>query len=42
MSDLTGRLRQVQIVLNQQAKEPLEIPASWLQLRALGNVLSFC
>ena len=41
MSDLTGRLRQVQIVLNQQAKEPLEIPASWLQVRALGNVLSF-
>ena len=41
MSDLTGRLRQVQIVLNQQAKGPLEIPASWLQLRALGNVLSF-
>jgi ABC-2 type transport system ATP-binding protein len=41
MSDLTGRLRQVQIVLNQEAKQPLQIPASWLELRALGNVLSF-
>jgi ABC-2 type transport system ATP-binding protein len=41
MSDLTGRMRQVQIVLNQPAKEPLEIPASWLQPRTLGNVLSF-
>jgi ABC-2 type transport system ATP-binding protein len=41
MSDLTGRLRQVQIVLNRPAQELLEIPASWLQLRALGNVLSF-
>jgi ABC-2 type transport system ATP-binding protein len=41
MSDLTGRLRQVQIVLNQEAKEPLELPASWLQPRTMGNVLSF-
>jgi ABC-2 type transport system ATP-binding protein len=41
MSDLTGRLRQVQLVLYQEAKAPLEIPASWLQVRAIGNVLSF-
>jgi ABC-2 type transport system ATP-binding protein len=41
MSDLTGRLRQVQIVLNQEAREPPQIPASWLQLRAMGNVLTF-
>ena len=41
MSDLIGRMRQVQIVLNQPAKEPLEIPPSWLQPRTLGNVLSF-
>jgi ABC-2 type transport system ATP-binding protein len=41
MSDLTGRLRQVQIVLNREAKDPPEIPPSWLQVRAIGNVLSF-
>jgi ABC-2 type transport system ATP-binding protein len=41
MSDLTGRLRQVQIVVYQPAREPLETPASWLQVRAMGNVLSF-
>jgi ABC-2 type transport system ATP-binding protein len=41
MSDLTGRLRKVQIVLNREAKDPPEIPPSWLQVRAIGNVLSF-
>jgi ABC-2 type transport system ATP-binding protein len=41
MSDLTGRLRRVEIVLNQEAREPLETPPSWLQVRAMGNVLSF-
>jgi ABC-2 type transport system ATP-binding protein len=41
MGDLTGRLRRVQIVLNQEAREPLEPPPSWLQVRATGNVLSF-
>jgi ABC-2 type transport system ATP-binding protein len=41
MGDLTGRLRQVQIILNQEAREPLETPPSWLQVRAMGNVLSF-
>jgi ABC-2 type transport system ATP-binding protein len=41
MSDLTGRMRRVQIVLNQEAIEPPQTPPSWLQVRALGNVLSF-
>jgi ABC-2 type transport system ATP-binding protein len=41
MSDLTGRLRQVQIVLYQEAREPLEAPPSWIQVRAMANVLSF-
>jgi ABC-2 type transport system ATP-binding protein len=41
MSDLTGRMRRVQIVLNQEALKPPETPASWLQVRAMGNVLSF-
>jgi ABC-2 type transport system ATP-binding protein len=41
MSELTGRMRQVQIVLNQEAQAPLDTPPSWLQVRAMGNVLSF-
>jgi ABC-2 type transport system ATP-binding protein len=41
MSDLTGRLRSVQIVLSEEAKEPVEVPPSWLRVRAMGNVLSF-
>jgi ABC-2 type transport system ATP-binding protein len=41
MSDLTGRLREVQIVLNKEAREPHETPPSWLQVRATGNVLRF-
>jgi ABC-2 type transport system ATP-binding protein len=41
MSELTGRIRQVQIVLNQEALVPVQTPPSWLQVRAIGNVLSF-
>ncbi|HEY6454673.1 MAG TPA: ABC transporter ATP-binding protein [Steroidobacteraceae bacterium] len=41
MSELTGRMRQVQIVLNQEARAPQQIPPSWLQMRVIGNVLSF-
>jgi ABC-2 type transport system ATP-binding protein len=41
MSELTGRMRQVQIVLNQEALVPAQTPPSWLQVRAMGNVLSF-
>ena len=41
MSDLTGRVRRVQIVLSQEATEPLQTPPSWLEVRAMGNVLSF-
>jgi ABC-2 type transport system ATP-binding protein len=41
MSELTGRVRRVQIVLNQQAIKPPQLPASWLQVRAMGNVLTF-
>jgi ABC-2 type transport system ATP-binding protein len=31
----------VQIVLNQEALAPSQLPPSWLQVRALGNTLSF-
>jgi ABC-2 type transport system ATP-binding protein len=41
MSDLTGRLRRIQIVLSQEATEPLQTPPSWLEVRAIGNVLTF-
>jgi ABC-2 type transport system ATP-binding protein len=41
MSELTGRMRKVQVVLNQEAQTPLQTPPSWLQVRAMGNVLSF-
>jgi len=41
MSDLTGRVRRVQIVLSQEATEPPQAPPSWLEVRAMGNVLTF-
>lgn len=41
MSDLTGRLRRVEVLLDQEAKEPSGMPPSWLDVRAVGNVLSF-
>ena len=41
MSELTGRMRQVQIVLNQEATAPVQPPRSWLQVRTMGNTLSF-
>lgn len=41
MSDLTGRLRRVEVLLDQEAREPPGTPASWLEVRAVGNVLSF-
>lgn len=41
MSDLRGRLRRVEVLLDQQAREPQETPPSWLEVRAIGNVLSF-
>ncbi|MGH8256099.1 MAG: AAA family ATPase [Steroidobacteraceae bacterium] len=41
MSALTGRLRRVEVLLDQEAREPLGTPPSWLEVRAVGNVLSF-
>lgn len=41
MSDLTGRLRRVEVVLDQTAREPPASPPSWIEIRAVGNVLSF-
>jgi ABC-2 type transport system ATP-binding protein len=41
MSDLSGRMRHVQVVLTQEARAPQQIPPSWLHMRVVGNVLSF-
>jgi ABC-2 type transport system ATP-binding protein len=41
MSALTGRLRRVEVLLDREAREPFGAPPSWLDVRAVGNVLSF-
>jgi ABC-2 type transport system ATP-binding protein len=41
MNELTSRMREVQVQLEQAATLPTPMPASWLQPRAVGNVLSF-
>jgi ABC-2 type transport system ATP-binding protein len=41
MDELTGRLREVRVTLTHEAVVPASVPSSWLQVRAVGNVLSF-
>ena len=41
MDELTGRLREVRVILTSEAMVPASPPSTWLQVRALGNVLSF-
>lgn len=41
MIDLSGRIREVRVTLEQEAAPPSQMPKDWLQVRALGNVLSF-
>ncbi len=41
MSDLSGRLRQVRVTLENDAVATTTVPPEWLQVRATGNVLSF-
>jgi ABC-2 type transport system ATP-binding protein len=41
MSDLTGRLREVRVTLEQTAVIPERLPKEWLRAQAVGNVLSF-
>ncbi len=41
MNELTTRVREVHIQLGQRATLPIHMPASWLQPKAVGNVLSF-
>ena len=41
MSDLTGRFREVQVTLEIEAERPAQVPKEWMQMRAIGNVLTF-
>lgn len=41
LDDLNARLRSVRIVLDREAALPGQPPANWLDLKAVGNVLSF-
>jgi ABC-2 type transport system ATP-binding protein len=41
MTDLVGRLREVKIGMLGGAREPASLPASWHNVRVVGNVLRF-
>jgi ABC-2 type transport system ATP-binding protein len=41
MSDLSARLREVRVTLEQAARIPERLPKEWLGARAFGNVFSF-
>jgi ABC-2 type transport system ATP-binding protein len=41
MNDLTGRFREVHVTLECEAQAPDRVPADWLQVRTMGNVLAF-
>jgi len=41
MSNLTGRFREVHITLEAEAARPSPAPKEWMQIRTMGNVLTF-
>ncbi|HKE95418.1 MAG TPA: ABC transporter ATP-binding protein [Povalibacter sp.] len=41
MSNLSARLREVRVTLDREAAPPSPLPVDWLQVQAIGNVLSF-
>ena len=41
MSELSDRMREVRVTLNDPAVSPASAPAEWLDVRANGNVLAF-
>jgi ABC-2 type transport system ATP-binding protein len=41
MNDLVGRFREVHVMLEVESAEPREAPKEWMQMRTLGNVLTF-
>jgi ABC-2 type transport system ATP-binding protein len=41
MGDVIARFREVRVTLEREASPPGQVPQNWLQVRAVGNVLSF-
>jgi ABC-type multidrug transport system ATPase subunit len=41
MNELSGRFREVQVTLETEAVRPSQVPKEWMQMRAMGNVLTF-
>jgi ABC-2 type transport system ATP-binding protein len=41
MSDLTGRLREVNVTLDRAARAPVQMPKEWLDFHTSGNIASF-
>jgi ABC-2 type transport system ATP-binding protein len=41
MSELTRRFREVHLTLNAEAARPSQFPREWMEMRAIGNVLTF-
>jgi ABC-2 type transport system ATP-binding protein len=41
MSDLTARFREVSVTLEQEASTPDAVPVDWLQVQAIGSVVTF-
>ena len=41
MGDLSARLREVRVTLSREASAPTTPPPEWLNVRAIGNVLTF-
>jgi ABC-2 type transport system ATP-binding protein len=41
MTDLSARFREVHVTLDREAAPPGRVPDDWLNVRALGNVLTF-
>jgi ABC-2 type transport system ATP-binding protein len=41
MSDVTARFREVRVTLERELAVPTRAPSDWLQMRTVGNVISF-
>lgn len=41
MSDVVGRFREVSVTLDAEARQPDPAPKDWMEIRAVGNVLTF-
>jgi len=41
MSDVIGRFREVRVTLEAEARQPNPAPKEWMQIRAVGHVLTF-